>query len=272
MRNTKPRALTVVSLAAIGALAFATPVMAAAPSNDTFSGSISIAAIPFATTLDTTEATTDADDAEWNGQCGAPATDASVWYSLTPAVDAGYVIDASQSDYSAGIAVMSGSPGSFFVEACGPGAIGFAAASGVAYSIAVFDDQLDGSGSGGTLQLVVDTIPPPPTVDVTVDPVAHFDSRTGSATVTGTVTCSGDAFDTFVEVQLRQRVGRFIISGFGGSSGFTCDGTSQSWSAEIVADNGLFRGGKAANVTVAFACGPFECGTDFEETTVRLRR
>ena len=40
------------------------------------------------------------------------------------------------------------------------------------------------------------------------------------------------------------------------------------WSA----DNGLFKGGRAANVTVAFACGAFECATDFEETTVRLRR
>ncbi len=138
------------------------------------------------------------------------------------------------------------------------------------YFIAVFDDQLDGSGSGGTLELLVDTIPPPPTVDVTVDPVAQF-HKDGSATVTGTVTCSGDAIDTFLDVQLRQRVGRFVITGFGGSS-FVCDGTTQSWSADVFADNGLFKGGKAANVTVAFACGAFDCGTDFEETTVRLRR
>jgi hypothetical protein len=270
MRHLKPRAFTSLSLAVVGVLAFAAPALAAAPANDTYAGGVAITTIPYSASLDTTEATTDADDAEWNAQCGAPATDASVWYSLTPAADSGYVIDASQSSYSAGIAVMSGTPGSFFLEACGPGAIGFFGAAGVTYFIAVFDDQLDGSGSGGTLELLVDTIPPPPTVDVTVDPVAQF-HKDGSATVTGTVTCSGDAIDTFLDVQLRQRVGRFVITGFGGSS-FVCDGTTQSWSADVFADNGLFKGGKAANVTVAFACGAFDCGTDFEETTVRLRR
>lgn len=270
MRHPMPRAFTAVTLAAIGALAFAAPAAAAPPSNDTYSGSIAITTIPFDASVDTTEATTDADDAEWNAQCGAPATGASVWYSLTPASDAGYVIDASQSSYSTGIAVMSGSPGSFFVETCGPGAVAFFGASGVTYSIAVFDDTLD-VGGGGTLSFLVEEIPPPPTVDVTVDPVASFDPRTGAVTVTGTVTCSGDAVDTFVEVQLRQQVGRFVISGFGGAS-FVCDGTTQSWSAEVAGDNGLFKGGRAAAVTVAFACGEFSCGDDFEETTVRLRR
>lgn len=270
MRHPKPRAFTALTLAAIGALVFAAPAMAAPPSNDTYPGSIAITTLPFTTSLDTTEATTDADDTAWNAGCGAPATDASVWYSLTPSADSGFIVDVSQSDYSAGIAVMSGSPGSFFVEACGPGTIGFFGVSGVTYSIVLFDDQLDGSGVGGNLELLVDLAPPPPTVDVTVDPVGQFHTD-GSATVSGTVTCTGDAFDTFIEVQLRQRVGRFVISGFGGTF-FVCDGTTQAWSADIFADNGLFKGGRAANVTVAFACGAFECATDFEETTVRLRR
>lgn len=270
MRHSRPRASIVLTLAAIGTLVFAAPAMAAAPSNDTYPGSIAITTIPFTASLDTTEATTDADDTAWNAQCGAPFTDASVWYSLTPSADSGFIVDVSQSDYSAGIAVMSGAPGSFVVEACGPGTIGFFGASGVTYSIVLFDDQLDGSGVGGNLELFVDLAPPPPTVDVTVDPVGQFHND-GSATVTGTVTCTGDAFDTFIEVQLRQRIGRFVISGFGGTS-FVCDGTTQTWAADVIADNGLFKGGKAANVTVAFACGTFQCADDFEETTIKLRR
>jgi hypothetical protein len=134
----------------------------------------------------------------------------------------------------------------------------------------VFDDQLDGSGNGGTLSLLLDVAPPAPTVEVSVDPVAHFDAATGSVTVTGTVTCTGVADFAFVDVQLRQRAGRFIINGFG-SADFTCDGTTQGWSAEVFGENGLFRGGRAASVTFGVACGPFFCGEDFEEVTVRIR-
>jgi len=58
------------------------PAYAAAPTNDTFAGATAIGAVPFSTTVDTSEATTDADDANANAICGAPSTDASVWFSL----------------------------------------------------------------------------------------------------------------------------------------------------------------------------------------------
>jgi hypothetical protein len=38
----------------------------------------------------------------------------------------------------------------------------------------------------------------------------------------------------------------------------------------VPGDNGLFRGGKAASVTFAFACGAFDCGTDFQSFTVKV--
>ena len=46
--------------------------------------------------------------------------------------------------------------------------------------------------------------PPPPAVDVTVDPVARFDSRTGSATLSGTITCDEGAF-AFLEAATARR-------------------------------------------------------------------
>jgi len=260
-----------VCLVSIMSLMLAAPALAAPPSNDTYAGRETIGSIPFTDSLDTSEATTDADDAEWNATCGAPATDASVWYSFTSASDAGVIVDTTGSDYTAGIAAVSGTPGSLITEACGPDAITFFAAAGVTYSIVVFDDQEDGTGNGGMLSLSVDLAPPPPSVDVTVDPVATFDSQTGSATVTGTVTCSGTDIEfAFIDVQLSQRVGRFIVSGFG-STGFACDGTTQDWSVEVFGQNGLFKGGKAASLTFAVACDPFQCGEDFEERTIRLR-
>ena len=59
-------------------LSLAVPVLAAAPSNDAYSVRTLIGSIPFSETLDTTQATADADDTEIHGQCGAPAIDVAV--------------------------------------------------------------------------------------------------------------------------------------------------------------------------------------------------
>jgi hypothetical protein len=259
-----------ISLMFAGSLVLAAPVLAAAPSNDLFGGATAVS-LGFSQSLDTTEATTDADDALANADCGAPATDASVWYTLTGA-DNGVVVDVSSSDYSAGVIVVTGDPVSgFFLETCGPGAVAFFAASGTTYSILAFDDQEDGNpDNGGALAINVAEIPPPPTVDVTVDPVGHF-NKDGTATITGTVTCSGAADFSFIEVSARQTVGRIFINGFG-STDFVCDGETHAWSADVFPDNGVFKGGRTATVTVATSCGVFDCGSDFEETTVRLRK
>ncbi len=258
------------SLFMAGSLAFAAPVLAAVPGNDLYGGRTVIGSIPFSESVDTTEATTDADDAEANAQCGAPATEASTWYEITAAADGGLVVDVSSSTYAAGVIVATGSPGSLSVINCGPFAVAFGTSAGQTYAILVFDFEV-GAGNGGTLNITVDEIPPPPVVDVTVDPVGQFNARTGSATITGTVTCTGAADFAFIEVQLRQAVGRFTITGFGFIE-FPCDGTSQSWSVEVFADNGLFKGGRSLAVTFAVACGVFDCGFDFEERVVRLRR
>jgi hypothetical protein len=114
---------------ALGAIGISAPAaLAAPPGNDTFGGATA-ATLGFSEVLDTTEATTDADDAQLNESCGAPATDASVWYAFTGS-DIGVVVDVSQSDYTAGVLVGSGSQGNLLLEACGPGAVGFFASAG----------------------------------------------------------------------------------------------------------------------------------------------
>jgi hypothetical protein len=264
------RSVTVLLAAALLVALQAAPAAAAPPSNDTFGGA-TVASLGFSETLDTTEATTDADDAQLNATCGAPATDASVGYSFTAAADGGVVVDVSQSNYSAGVLVGVGTQGSLETVTCGPGTVGFAATAGTTYYVLAIDDQGDGAGNGGTLQISFNEAPPPPTVDITVDPVGRFDSHTGEAFLTGTYTCSnGD----FIEVsgEARQAVGRLVVVGsFGFFDVGTCDGTSHSWSATVVSDNGRFAGGKAMTVTFAFSCGTFECAEGFVEQTVKLR-
>ena len=261
-----------ISMVALWSLAFATPALAAVPGNDTHPGRTVVGSLPFSDSLDTTDATTDADDAEANASCGAPATDASVWYELA-GTDGGIIVDVSASDYSAGVIVAIGSPGSLVTVACGQGAVAFFAASGETYAVLTFDDQLDGVGNGGALDITIDAAPPPPTIDIMVDPLGSFNKATGSATISGTFSCTGDADFASIDVLLTQNVGRFTISGFGGMfvEAPACDGSTQPWSAEVLGQNGKFKGGRSVAVTFAFACGVFECGFDEEQAIVKLR-
>ena len=259
--------LALVALSASSALA------ATAPGNDVYGGRVVIGSLPFSASVDTTGATTDANDTEANATCGAPATDASVWYEFVATADGPIVVDVSASDYSAGVIVGSGSPGSYTLESCGGGTVGFSGSTGVTYTILVFDDQYDGAGVGGQLEITVEAAPPLPVVHLTVNSTGNFNSRTGSATIRGTVTCTGgDEFGkNNISVQLTQTVGRFKFSG-DGQAQFACDGTTQPWAVDVLSSNGKFGGGKAAVIAYADACAGFGCGFDSAERVVTLRK
>jgi len=245
-------------------------VAVAAPNNDTFQGRTPIGALPFSDMVDTTTATTDGDDAELNSACGAPATDASVWYEYTAAADGAIVIDVAASSYSTGVLVGTGGPGNWTIVTCGPYGVILPTTAGQTYAILAIDDQYDGGGNGGTLKIDVFEAPPPPAVDVTVDPFGSVNPHTGTATVRGTVTCTGEPDITLIQTELRQQVGRFTIIGRG-LTGFVCDGATHPWSVNVRSENGKFSGGKAADATLAVACGQILCGFDYEERRVMLR-
>lgn len=246
------------------------PASAAAPDNDVLAGSVAVGAVlPFNTSVDTTEATTDVEDAALNADCGAPATEASVWYAVTPTVDTGLVADVSGSNYDAGVLVATGGPGNWTVVNCGPGATAWMATAGQKYSVIAFDAE-PGAGNGGTLKINIDVAPPPPTIDVTVSPTGTFNTKIGAATISGRVTCTGEADFAFLEASLSQSVGRLIVRGYGGTD-VVCDGTARPFSLVVRGDNGTFAGGKALSVTFAVACGKFACGESWQESTVQLK-
>jgi hypothetical protein len=265
----------VLSLAVASALLLApTAAFAAPPSNDTFPGAVPIATVPFDVTVDTSEATTDADDAATNPDCGAPATDASVWYSITPTADTAYLVDVSASSYTAGVTVVTGTPATgFTLVTCGPSSIAFTATAGTTYYLLAFDDQEDAVGNGGTLRLHVEETAPPPTIDLTVKKTGTFVKKTGVATLSGTVTCSGQSDFAFVDGELRQPVGRAIVIGYF-SFEVTCDGVTRKWTNEVLPyyPGTKFGGGNSAAMTYAVACGQFFCSENYQEHAVRLRR
>ncbi len=198
------------------------------------------------------------------------ATEGSVWYRFDATADGALVFDVSQSTFSAGALVTAGDPADANVITCGPGAVSFPVTAGQTYHVMAFSDTP--GATTGTLVVRAEAAPPPISVDVTVDPTGTFNAKTGSATITGTLTCSGeDAQFSSVLVDLSQSVGRFTILG-SGSIATSCTGSPQPWSVEVLPITGKFKGGKAVSVTSAFACGNFSCGEDFQEDTVRLRR
>jgi hypothetical protein len=265
-------------LLAVGALiaAFVLPgsvAQAAAPSNDTIGGATVIGSIPYSTTEDTTGATTDAVDTQANTDCGAPATDASVWFKHTATSDTDLVADVSGSDYSAGVLIATGTPGNLSLESCGPGFAPFHETNGTTYYILAFDDQGDEGGNGGQLAFTLDVPPPAPEISaLTVDPVGHF-TRQGSAFISGTVTCTAEAVEfSELDVTLRQTVGRVGIEGFG-SGELVCDGASHAWSVEVVPFSGRFAGGRARADVDAFVCNVTDCADSFiGNQPIRLRK
>jgi hypothetical protein len=245
--------------------------LAAPPSNDTFAGATSVD-VGFSEELDTTEATTDGDDAQLNALCGAPATDASVWYAIEGS-GTGVTVNVSPSDYSAGVLVgVVNQEGNLELVTCGPGAVAFFGEAGTTYYVLAFDDQLDGGGNGGTLRIAF-TETPFPHVDITVNPNGTVNARTGIATISGTYTCADGEFIQ-ASGTARQSVGRvatitgvILFSEVG-----TCDGEPHSWSAEVLPQSGEFRGGKVLAEIGAISCDQSaNCAQESVAQTVQLR-
>lgn len=245
----------------------AVSAQAAAPGNDTVAGATAITALPTSLSEDTTGATTDALDAQLNGFCGAPATNASVWFSYTAPTDGGLVVDMSASSYTGGFMATEGDPANGNLVACGPTTVGFGTTAGQTYYIVAFSDT---ATNGGDLEVTFDQAPPPPEISVTVDPRGSA-YKDGSAHLSGSYSCSNaDDFSSDIEGTLTQTVGRVKINGFFFVNPIQCDGATHRWDAQVFSDNGLFRGGKAANVTFGFACGVFECSVGYAEQVVKL--
>jgi hypothetical protein len=208
MRLRKRFALA-AAMAMTLALFGATPASAAPPGNDTFPGAVPVT-VGDTDTIDTTEATTDADDAQLNTECGAPATDASVWYAFTTGVGTDVVIDVSLSDYSAGVLVGTGTQGNLGLVTCGPGAVGFSAEAGTTYFVLAIDDQEDGSGNGGTLNISFSEVTPIE-MTIAIDGTGQLNRQTNEVTVSGTVTCN-QPLGVELSIRVRQLAGRFFIN------------------------------------------------------------
>jgi hypothetical protein len=261
-----------VFLAIVLLFTLAAPVAAAAP-NDTQGDAIGISTGTTVTEDTTTADATDPVEDALNEFCGAPAVEHGVWFSVTVGTDRFVSFDTTDSDYSVGLMLFPSTVSAANLINCGPGQIIDELLAGETYYLLVFGDG-GSAATSGTMILRVEEVLPPPEISLTISKNGTVD-KSGVAHIRGTVTCTsendaGILFEVFGDVS--QKVGRVIIRGFFDSFLETpCDGTTRPWEASVFADNGLFAGGKAATVAIAFGCTDI-CSEGFAEATIQLRK
>jgi hypothetical protein len=252
--------LRILVVAMLVAGAGAAPAAAAPPANDTSAGATVIGALPYSTSVDTTEATVGADDAAI-GCAIDPGTQTfthSVWFAYTPAEDQTVAVETFGSDYTvAGAVVPADDPGSPL--ACFLTSTSVTLEGGTTYLI----DLLQfGDAGGGTLQLTVAELIPP---EVTVSGTGRLGPG-GTATVQVTVGCAEYAF---VDGTLTQRVGP--VASVSGSVFFMPVACGEPYPVTFTPVGGRFRGGPATLSLVAGVCDP-SCRFAQVEARVLLRR
>jgi hypothetical protein len=239
------------------------PASAAPPGNDEPAGAV-VLHLGDKVTEDTSQATTNAQDAALNANCGAPATNASVWYKYSPGVDQNVVLDMTASSYSGGMLVFKGTPTADSLVTCGPGTVGLRARAGQTYYVMVISDT---DVNGGTLVLTLEKAPTPRVrVSLAKRGVAF---RNGAARVHGTYFCKhGESFAE-IHTHLFQRAGRLKIQA-DSYKGVRCDARRHHWSTRLVSPVGTYAQGRAVARVKIFACGFIECRHDRSRRHIHL--
>ncbi|MCC6905632.1 MAG: S8 family serine peptidase, partial [Anaerolineae bacterium] len=130
-----------------------------APTNDAFASAVTISALPFTASLDTSLATIAANDPM--PSCGNGTNSNTVWYRYTPSAGGLVEIDTIGSAYNTVLSVWTGTVGSLTERACdndsgaalGASRLSVNLTAGTNYYIEVAD--YDTAAGGGTMQLKV---------------------------------------------------------------------------------------------------------------------
>jgi hypothetical protein len=248
--------LLLPAMLAIGLVPLAAaPASAAPPGNDEPQGAF-VLHLGDKVVQNTREATTNAQDDALNANCEAPATNASVWYTYSPAADHKVVLDMTASSYSGGMLVFKGTPTADSLVTCGPGVVGLNARAGKTYYITAISDT---DVIGGRLVLKLNKAPTPRVqVSLARRGVAF---RGGAARLHGTYFCAHGEEFAELSTRLFQRAGRLKIQAQSDTE-IRCNGRRHAWSARLVSPVGTFARGPASAKVTIIACGIFTCRQD----------
>ena len=246
--------------------------VAVPPSNDEIAGAIEVFTNT-RTTIDTSEASADDPSVAVEGcttEGDGIVFDASVWFKYTPTTSEEVVISTFGSDYSARLLIATGSPGNLTGLICFPTqAHTFTAEAGVTYYILAYDNQEDGSGNGGMLNLIVETTVLPQS-DLRIES-AELDPQNRTITLSGTFTCEQDS--TFrLEAIVRQSKSKVTAESEPLMYTAVCNGgiDEQEWQVSGKASSGFFRPG-AATVSITWTtCRISYCTFSGTDAPIRI--
>jgi hypothetical protein len=235
------------------------------PSNDTSAGAKAVTSLPYHDALDTTGATSDAQDTQVNKTCGAPDITHSVWYKFTAgAKNTNVLFDASNSSFAAGVIVATGNPGALTTLTCGPGYAISQTTPGSTYWVLVFDV----GGTGGNLDLHITEAPPAPTMKVTTEPTVGVGPK-GNAYMHATYTCT-HADHAEVILEMVEIVGNKVATGLIDDIAAQCDGTAHGIPGLMTPTSNHFAPGKAAAFRSGIACNSLQCAQYDASSVVQL--
>lgn len=217
------------------------------PPNDDFNDATVIQSFPFTTTENVTNATVAPDDPF------CVTRNQTVWFAFTPTQNMRLEANTFGSNYDSTLSVYTGTRGTLTSLGCNDDSNGtlqsrvrFDAVAGTTY---YFEVSSFFPISGANLVFNLLLAPPPLTIVPAVNQFGTVDASTGAATISGSVTCSKQAFVNIFG-QLKQTHGSVPVTGFF-SAFVPCNGTTP-WSATIQTTDSLFHG-RASNL---FTGGP----------------
>jgi len=214
------------------------------PPNDDFNHPTVLSVIPSTVTEDATTATVAPDDPF------CVSRNQTVWFAFTPTQNIRLEANTFGSNYDTTLAVYTGTRGALTQIACNDDSNGtlqsrirFNAIAGTTYYF-----EVSSFSPAPSANLVFNLLLAPPLLSIapSVTQFGSIDPPTGTATISGFVSCSKPAFVT-LSGQLKQTHGGSPITGFF-STFVACNGTTP-WSAAIQTTDTLFHGRASALFT-----------------------
>ena len=233
----------------IGATYTQINVIVPPPPNDDFNNPTVVQSIPFTTSEDVSAATTAPDD-----PLSCFGANQTVWFAFTPPANIRLEANTFGSNYDTTLSVYTGTRGALTLIACNDDSnntvqsrVRFDAVAGTNYYFMV-SSLFPVSSANLVFNLLQG--PPPLTIAPSLTQFGSVDPTTGTATLTGFVTCSQPVFVT-LSGQLKQTHAGTPISGFF-STFIPCTGTTP-WSVTVQTVPFLFHGRSAALFTAGKA-------------------
>jgi hypothetical protein len=192
----------------------------------------------------------------------------TVWFKFTPGTDMRLIARVRGKKTPAVVSVWTGERGALTAVECSDYRPILEADAGTTYYFMVGTYR---NRRGGVIRFRLAEAPPPPTIEITVDPAVTVNPQTEEVTLSGTVSCTNSNYMDFYGALKQLGDNREFISAFFSEYGPDCMETPVPWSVTELGD-GVFIDGPALVVIDAYSCSFVECIEEEEIFNVTIDR